>query len=43
VLDDHDGVPDVAQPLERADQACVVALVEADRRLVEDLQDADEL
>ena len=43
VLDDDDRVADVAQPLERADQARVVALMEADRRLVEDVQDADEL
>src|SRR5207302_4484190 len=43
VLDDDDGVADVAQSLERADQARVVALVEADRRLVEDIEDADEL
>ena len=43
VLDDDDGVADVAQPLERPDEARVVALVEADRRLVEDVEDADEL
>ena len=43
VLDDEHGVAEVAQPLERADQPVVVALVEADRRLVEDVEDADEL
>ena len=43
VLDDDDGVADVAEPLERVDQARVVALVQADRRLVEDVEDADEL
>ena len=43
VLDDEHGVAEVAQPLERADQLVVVALVEADRRLVEDVEDADEL
>ena len=43
VLDDDDGVAEVAQPLERADQPGVVALVEADRGLVEDVEDADEL
>ena len=43
VLDDDDRVADVAQPLERADQARVVALVQADRRLVEDVEHADEL
>ena len=43
VLDDDHGVAEVAQALERPDQAAVVALVEADRRLVEDVEDADEL
>ena len=43
VLDDEHGVAEVAQPLERPDQLLVVALVEADRRLVEDVEDADEL
>ena len=42
VLDDDDRVAEVAQPLERRDQALVVALVEADRRLVEDVEHADE-
>jgi hypothetical protein len=43
VLDDEHGVAEVAQPLERADQLVVVALVEPDRRLVEDVEHADEL
>ena len=43
VLDDDNGVAEVAQPLERADQLVVVALVQADRRLVEDVEHADEL
>ena len=43
VLDDDDGVAEVAEPLERPDQPVVVALVQADRRLVEDVEDADEL
>ena len=43
VLDDDDRVAEVAQPLERADQLVVVALVQADRRLVEDVEDTDEL
>ena len=43
VLDDDDGVADVAQPLERPDEPRVVALVQADRRLVEDVEHADEL
>ena len=39
VMLDHDhGVAEVAQPLERGDQALVVALVQADRRLVEDVE-----
>ena len=42
VLDDQDGVADVAQPLERADQLRVVALVQPDRGLVEDVQHADQ-
>ena len=40
VLDDDHGVAEVAQPLERADQALVVALVQADRRLVQDVEHA---
>ena len=43
VLDDEHGVAEVAQPLERPDQPPVVALVEPDRRLVEDVEHADEL
>jgi hypothetical protein len=43
VLDDEDGVAEVAQALERGDQLAVVALVEADRGLVEDVEDAHEL
>ena len=43
VLDDEDGVAERAQPFERRDQAVVVALVQPDRRLVEDVEDADEL
>ena len=42
VLDDDHGVAEVAQPRQRADQLRVVALVEPDRRLVEDVEDADE-
>ena len=42
VLDDDHRVAEVAQPLERPDQALVVALVQADRRLVEDVEHADE-
>jgi hypothetical protein len=42
VLDHDDGVAEVAQALERGDQALVVALVEPNRRLVEDVEDADQ-
>ena len=42
VLDDDDGVADVAQVLERQQQAGVVALVQADGRLVEHVQHAGE-
>ena len=42
VLDDDHRVAEVAQPHERLDQPLVVALVQADRRLVEHVQHADE-
>ena len=42
VLDDHQGVADVAQALQGRDQAPVVARVQPDRRLVEDVQHADQ-
>ena len=40
VLDDDDGVAEVAQVLQRFEQAGIVALVEADRRLVEHVEHA---
>ena len=43
VLDDENGVAHVAKLLERVDEPPVVALVEPDRRLVEDVENADEL
>ena len=43
VLDDEHGVPEIAEPLEGPDQPVVVALVEPDRRLVEDVEHTDEL
>ena len=43
VLDHDQGVAQVAQPEQRVDQAAVVALVEADRRLVEDVEHAHQL
>ena len=42
VLDHDQSVAEIAQAYERLDQAVVVALVQADRRLVEDVEDADE-
>ena len=42
VLDDDDGVAEVAQLFERGEQARVVALVQTDRRLVEDVEHADQ-
>ena len=43
VLDDEHGVAEIAQAVQRLDQALVVALVQADRRLVEHVQHAREL
>ena len=40
VLDDEDGVAEVAQGFERAEQAAIVARVQADGRLVENVEDA---
>ena len=42
VLDHDDGVADGLQALERADQAGVVALVQADGRFIEHVADADQ-
>ncbi len=42
VLDDDDGVAHVAQAFQAPQQSIVVARVQADRRLVEDVEDADE-
>ena len=42
VLDDDDRVAHVAQPFEAAQQPVVVARVQADGRLVEDVEDADQ-
>ncbi len=43
VLDDDDRVPEVAHREERVDELAVVLRVEADGRLVEDVEDAHEL
>src|ERR1700688_627299 len=40
VLDYENGVAEVAQIFERGEQAAVVAVVQADRRLVENIEDA---
>ena len=42
VLDHDHGVAEVAEAHERVDEAVVVALVEADRRLVEHVEHADQ-
>ena len=42
VLDDDHGVAEVAEPVEGRDQLLVVALVKADRGLVEHVHDADQ-
>ncbi len=42
VLDHQHRVPELSQPLERRDQLLVVALVKADRRLVEDVEHPDQ-
>ena len=42
VLDDDHRVAEVAEPLERPDQLRVVALMQPDRGLVEDVEDADQ-
>ena len=38
VLDDNHGVAEVAQPLQCFQQACVVALMQADRGLIQHVQ-----
>ena len=40
MFDDQDRVAQIAQAFERGDQALVVALVQADRRFVQHIQDA---
>ena len=42
VLDDDQGVAEVLEPDQRLDQPLVVALVQPDRRLVEDVEHADQ-
>ncbi len=43
VFDDDDGIADVPQALQRFQQLVVVPLVQADARLVQNVEDADEL
>src|SRR5215208_7090772 len=40
MLDDDDGVAEIAEALQGDEQSVVVALVEADARLVEDVEDS---
>ena len=40
VLDHDDGIPEIAQPAERRQQPCVVALMQADARLIEHIKNA---
>ena len=40
VLDDDQRVAEIAQSFQRVQQLCVVALMQPDRRLVEDIQNA---
>ena len=40
VLDDEDGVAEIAQMLERAEQTCIVAGMEPDARLIENVENA---
>ena len=40
VLDHDDGIPEIAQPAQRADEPRVVALMQADARLVEHIEHA---
>ena len=42
MLDDDDGIADIAQAFEGGEQALVVAVVQADRGLVEDVEHADQ-
>ena len=42
VLDDDHRIADIAQPCQRLEQPLVVALVQSNRRLIEDVQHADE-
>ena len=42
MLDDDHRIADVAQSRQRLEQTMIVPLVESDRRLVEDVQHADE-
>ena len=42
MLNDKDGIAVVAQGLQRVNQALVIALMQTDRRLVEDVEDVDQ-
>ena len=43
MLDDDDGVAEIAQPRQRREQRAVVALVQPDRRLVEHVEHAGQV
>ena len=40
VLDHNNGIADIAQPLECAQQTLIVALMQTDRRLIQDIHNA---
>ena len=43
MLDDDDGIPQITELLQRMDEAHIVSLVEANARLIEDIEHLDEL
>ena len=43
MLDDDDGIPQITELLQRMDKAHIVSLVEANARLIEDIEYLDEL
>ena len=43
MLDDDDGIPQITELLQRMDEAHIVSLVEANARLIEDIEYLDQL
>ena len=43
MLDHDDGIPQITELLQRMDEAHIVSLVEADARLIEDIEYFDQL